>query len=673
MARRLKTIKYAFDTLVTAGVAITSALGTSTRHDFVGQDGAALTIYIPETNGRIFRSVIAETTWRHGAAATANIRDYRLGIKLGAVAFNDRDYDQAASAHTSDHECSTFMRDVTEYFNTNFGSGASQTCQVGWVVAGATTTVQNFTCVLYITYEYDDSYAPTLIKTVQFLIQSYAGGGFVSSFPTTAFNEIGNDGTCGRSAQIPALDTVLPETGKVYRNTFIEFLGNDEGLSTVDFSASVLFKRDVLTISGSNRCILDQTSTTATWYKDVMPYRTTDVSPTASHSLFVASSLRERFSSLGAILNVTYEFTGSSTKTMNSVMLFPTNKSDILIPLYSTSPDVTTFKFFVPEPSPSAGTFGSGIVLYHNKSDLASGSLLLVAPELEEVTRTYGYSGSAESGGSVIINRFDDNGATEFGWKLTPGMNYLHLTMSQTRQLDINISYLYAIVNYTSSIASSGIGTHNRTVCHAIAEQVGTGVTDAALEYTRFIQQSASLPATGNLDDRWYLNNLGFEVAQRTSDKYAGVSLSVINNNRPMLLDNILNYSSNNAEMCTRFFGLEATSFYNRNSAESGGLNPNSSYTYNVRFAGPGFSTIKRWTTFNSVTFTLTGSVVGYTGSPAGIPVEIWNNETDKLECLTYTNAHGAYTGSVFNTGSYFAVALQSGSYRGRSGNKYPV
>src|SRR5690349_5044078 len=84
----------------TATLATDTTLAAAARHDF-----AAITLNIPETTSRTFLSVEVEIIWRCGVTVTAaNYTGWRVGIKLGAVAFSDQDFTPTAQANTGDHE-----------------------------------------------------------------------------------------------------------------------------------------------------------------------------------------------------------------------------------------------------------------------------------------------------------------------------------------------------------------------------------------------------------------------------------------------------------------------------------------------------------------------------------------------------------------------------------------
>src|SRR6185369_4429841 len=103
---------------------LTAGLAVATRNDF-----AAITLAVPENTSRTFRSVIVHVFCRDNQNASTSLTSWLIGIKLGAAAFDDvtTTFTMTASGVSEDYY---FKRDVTAYFNTNFGAGTTQTCQV---------------------------------------------------------------------------------------------------------------------------------------------------------------------------------------------------------------------------------------------------------------------------------------------------------------------------------------------------------------------------------------------------------------------------------------------------------------------------------------------------------------------------------------------------------------
>lgn len=178
--RSSPTVEYAFATR-------TTALTATTRHDF-----SSITLSIPETQSRTFRSVYVEIHCRGTETSGTSLTSWLIGIKLGATAFSDTTVAQTLT-HSGDQQSHRFLSgDLSSYFNSNFGSGTTQTCEVGVAFGGL--GVINVTAKLYIQYEYDETHASadTRVKTVRIPIESGT---------TTLTNSLAEVGTW----QVPAL------------------------------------------------------------------------------------------------------------------------------------------------------------------------------------------------------------------------------------------------------------------------------------------------------------------------------------------------------------------------------------------------------------------------------------------------------------------------------------
>src|SRR5688572_12414671 len=136
---RVQTVEYAFDTR-TALLAAATTLGTTVHTT------NTITLDIPETSSRTFRSVMLIVNARDASATFNNMTGVRLGVQLGAAGATTADI-TGTLTQTGDHSSYPIQKDFTSYFNTNFGAGASQTCTatLSWSAASATSSWQNIT------------------------------------------------------------------------------------------------------------------------------------------------------------------------------------------------------------------------------------------------------------------------------------------------------------------------------------------------------------------------------------------------------------------------------------------------------------------------------------------------------------------------------------------------
>ena len=216
MATRLKTVHYAFPTL--------AALTNNTLTNLT-----QITIFLPETGTKTFRSVVAHITCDDiitatgGTIGTPNGRIFNF--RLGAAAYTSIATTQTVTTsgeNTSYH----FTADYTAHFTTNW-TGTSMTSDFQIHInqnAGTTTGMVNVGVTLEITYEYDDT-STTQVKSVMIPLNAP-----VSNITTAAVTY----------DTFPALDTYLPETSKVYRNMYIVVQGNEHrNAATTDHTMTI--------------------------------------------------------------------------------------------------------------------------------------------------------------------------------------------------------------------------------------------------------------------------------------------------------------------------------------------------------------------------------------------------------------------------------------------------
>lgn len=437
MAQRLKTIEYAF-------AENESTLAAATRFDFT-----AITLNIPENTSRTFRSVIVEVHMLDGSTAATSLTSWLIGIKLGAVAFNDVTVTDSIT-NSGENQTWLFTRDVTSYFNTNFGSGTSQTCQVGVNFGGVAT--RNITAKLIITYEFDDASQDTRVKTVRIPLESSV------SALTTTLTEIGTN-------QVPALDTFLPEASKVYRRIWFEVFGN-QGITTATNDASLNLALDAEAADADN--VHETGLASDVWFKRI--WVRDDMTTNATHAFKMAVSATNGFTCnhMAIVLYVTYEYSHtSSTTIMNSIMI-PVN-NNIQRMGRTVEGDQSRFEesFYIEEPS-TITLAQSGVLI--GFSQPASLSLLNVGIG-SQANRAYTTSGTMVCGGYSLIQRCDSGAELGAGISLARGRNTVTVDVYNTDATDLSdVLQVVLYLNYTSGKATNGADTHNKTIFWSIAD-----------------------------------------------------------------------------------------------------------------------------------------------------------------------------------------------------------
>jgi len=657
MARRVKTVEYAFDTRIT-NLATASGLGASARHDFT-----AISIYLPETagSGRTFRSVTVEFHWRDAMTIAYNVSGWRLGVKLGAVAFSDVDYTPTAPGNTGDHQHGVVSRDVTSYFVTNFGSGAYQTCQVGFVCSTATaSSVQNITAKLIITYEYDDT-SSSFAKTVRIPIQSH------HALLSASAVEIGTTGGTNNAPanQIPALDTFLPESNKSYKEVWFEMMGNDAGAATTDFQA--IYKID--SGGSAGRCMLEQALSTGTFYFDIWLTKYIDssqaeqnpysISTNAVHAFNAYSSLASRFDAFGGIMCVTYTYDSSSSSIINSLILPLDTNPGYVGSTAAADQNAMDRKFWIEEPATIA-LVQSGVILWIQSPSGASFNLLAGS----QANRTYTLTALTNSGGHALVHRVDHNS----GLSLARGENTLSIDFYTSVAAAANSVVGFAIINYTSGKATAGEGAHNHSTHWYVACQATTGSLITMNEIATAAQRPPDIP-----ESEYYLVGVAIEYWLRFGIASNGITLHGEKLSGEYNADGWLNFDAivhtNDGEQSSYFYVAAVKDDFNIDTNHTGQMDIETVRKYRLHVSTAILiCNMALWVTYHSIIYTVTKAITGSGGGTVTIDLFRASNDEWLGQCQRVGN--GDYTISLFdNANQVYAVAREDGTHIGRSEN----
>ncbi len=472
-ANRVKTIEVACATRITA-LATNTTLGTATRYDT-----ASGTIYIPETTSRTFKSVRLVCVYRDAFTVANSITGERMGIKLGAAATSDTDRSYTA-ANTGDHMRQIVDLDVTDYFNVNFGAGASQTFVASLAVSTTIAANVNSICFkLVITYECDSSAHTTRVKTIRIPIQS------APSILSTVQVELGVSGTNPAPAnQIPALDTFLPEASKAYRQLFLELSGND-GENTGAIAAFTPYFQIDGAAEVAMAPIEQSLSTPLVWQhcEDVTASLTTN----AVHALKMRATLDQRMALAGAMLVVTYEYDHAATTSCIY---------EAIVPLTLSTDDRQTPNTFGYAPGPG-GVAGDSTRLVADLHIQEAAPVAIVQSAaymmLSQASGAHNYKVKAGAQAERTYEAFSvvveqpfvhrvDHGS---GWTLARGDNRLTLDFYASAGGNARSTlHGYALVNYTA-----GRGTDADAGNHPV-NYFATSVTSADFGTTKSVAAS---------------------------------------------------------------------------------------------------------------------------------------------------------------------------------------
>lgn len=645
MATGVKTTEFVWDTLLT-NLATNTTLGTATRHDF-----GAVTLYIPESSP-VFLSVVVEVTVRDAFSAARNWTGWRIGIKLGAVAFTDTDYTPNAQSNTSDHETFRFIHDVTGYFTANW-SGTSMTSQVG--VAFATSVadnVNNITAKIRITYQYDDS-SGTHIKTVRIPIQGELG------FLPTSKTEIGCSGASAAPAnQIPALDTFLPEGSKTIRQAWIEVFANDAGSpAATNFNAFY----EIDSAGEATRATLVQTNATATWFKDIWIYDTSTHSTASAHSFNARSSLASRLQCMGAVLHVTYEYDPSSATHLNSILVVLSKGLQLDIPATtSASADVQGLELWVEEPT-TITLVQSGVYIEVG-SDFATTFRVFAGTQAE---RSYVFGNLVYSGPQPVIHRCDQGTGP---WSLARGYNKVLLTNYATTVQTAHVNQVMAIVNYTSGRAAAGPRAHNHSTYWFGASYPTSGTLGVNRSVTAASQRWPSLA------NRYFLNNFAMQTRVRQPTAQVSGTYALKLNSGELQgagYDPMFVYFTTDTELCSMPAAVDITGQFNQTDQSSGKMDVETARDLDIKLVQTSMLEANYLLTHHEITFSVAGTLSSGT---VGATVQAINTYDNKIAGSAVSTGGGAFDVTVYDSANqHYAVCESTGPLDGRSANATPA
>lgn len=541
MATRLKTINHAFTTL--------ASLTNNTLTNLT-----QTTVYIPESSPT-FRSVTAHVTCDDIITVTGGtLTTKTFGLRLGAAA-----YSSVSNANTLTHSSRNgsfwFTADYTSYFTSNW-SGTSSTCDFQVTInqsTGTTLGMVNVCVTLEITYEYDDT-SSTHIKTVKYPLNATVGA--LTAVDTTYDT-------------IPALGYFLAEGSKTIRNAYVVLEGNTAlNGSTTDHTITIHVGTATVT-TGNYEAALS----TDRYFRYVWELSGSWPSTTATQA-FQLSDTVGRCNHLQAYLVVTYEFKGNATSTTltsaladgtgttvsvtdatvfgtapyvisvdneqmlvtsvasndltvtraynsttgvahsNGATVKPCATNSVVLAANSdsqygggtTSSDYLRLntKFYIQEPGPITAGKIAAFVSYTEQSSTSGLNMRIGTGSFVAYT-----DNTTTLAGSVAAMVRNDSAFT-----LARGLNTLNFDVYTSHAyLVLATLGVYWMVNYVSSLASAGHGSHNHTVAHNI---VANGTSALTARYLT----TATAPSIPETD--YYINNVGTCLTSLGSNTASG-------------------------------------------------------------------------------------------------------------------------------------------------------
>lgn len=636
MATRLKTVEYSFPAL--------ASLTNNTLTNLT-----QITVYLPETGTKTFRSVVAKVSMDDIITATGGtITTKTLALRLGAAGYttvtNSNTYTNSGE-NLSLH----IQQDFTSHFTTNW-TGTSMTCAFQLQInqsTGTTLGMVNVCVTLEITYEYDDT-STTQVKTVHIPLAMPVG--------TLATSATTYD-------TIPVLDTYLPEASKTYRKIHVVVQGNEQRTgATTDHTLTLRVGSASVTTGNYEAALASDRFIRYVW--DVTSaYPSTGATQTWQPTTSVTSRMHDA----QAYLVVTYEFDSSSTTTvMNSLMIPAVFQVAAGVTTSSDYQRIMT-ELWIEEPA-TITTNRLALYLFFSTSGDASGKNLRIGTG--SFTSHTASASNTFAGSQCMMERNDS------AFTLVRGKNVLTADMYATDSSDLMYDPSgFWIINYTSGKATDGVGAHNHTVKYGL-KQVGTAGV-AIVETT-----SAIAPVIP--ESEFFLNAVGAEI------------IATINSTLQ------LNKAALQVELLSGEGGQQwLQAFDNGHNAdpETGGYPTYGVFTElfkqftgdlragrvdletarrwrtvlgNSSNSATGWGALSLWMTYHTVTFDVAGAVTNSGGGTVNL--DLHRADTGERVKETSRSGNGSYSMTWYDdTVSVFVQATEDATHLGRSSDGVAV
>jgi hypothetical protein len=574
-----------------------------------------------------------------------------MGIKLGALSFDDYTDTTNAYGYSGTREAffGTNIRDVTSYFTSNW-TGTSMTCQVRFKVNNTLNPkLGNISATLYISYEYDDT-SSTHIKTVRIPIESRNAACTVEN----TWYSVGTN-------QIPKLtsDGLLPEANVTVRHMSINIFGEEDWNSQPD-GINMLARID----SGSASYIWEYRAYTNCPIHAI--YDVTSMSTTSAHDLQIQSSsgaLAKMYSNIGGWLTVTYEFNPDATTRVLNSLILPFKTEHLITSTTSSEAMLTAHDFYIPEPGTI--TLKQSAIVFQVLESYYDFSISC-GSQTPILWSGY-YNESNIAGQTTIIQRTDAGGAAgTAGITLSGGENTAIIEIYTNATHTSGYWRAYSILNYESDKADAGVGAHSHSVFYIISPQAendwdGPRVYTTSIDITEanylmiggmITYKSQASSAVESKIDMLIEYNSGEGNNDGWAVLYQGTDLSQYTENK------LINISGSTEGIFAPY----------PSHPDSNLMDIEESRRWRFDVYRICYGTISAWITYSSATYSISGSIFGYTGDGSGISVKLHRASDDKHILTATTSAGGGYSATWYDgNDNVYAANKQDSTHVGRS------
>lgn len=631
MATRLKTIEYAFPTLAALPDNTLTAL-------------TQITIDLPEDD-KVFKSVIMEVSADDIITATGGtITTKRIDLALNSIFPTASVTNSGTYTHSGENRSILFSQDFTSYFQT-YWTGTSLTCDASILLQQTTGTTRGFvnaSAKLIVTYEYSDTSALE-IKTV-FIPLDCPKSSLDGSKPGVA------------NATIPALDTWLPESTKTIKNMFIVLQGNHSLMgSTTPSTISMQVDSYSALTTGNYEAALASDR----FIKYIWNITSLGMTTNTTHGFYIWASNALFFRHMQAYLVVTYTFDpATTTSAINSLML-PMRFNSPMGSSSSSDYQRGELDLFVEEPDTITLKESALFVFWNSSSSLSNISIRVNSQAFQTFTDNV----SVICGGNGLMLRVED-----YISSLARGKNTIN-----TDIYNDNSSYFggqvtaFWIINYTSGIASSGIGSHNKTIKWGIS-QWDTLAASRKQNINNFL---FTLPETDH-----FINNLGLVLQYSTNggDSSSDVTVLVerLAEEGGIIWESLYqDISETDPETGVSVIYFNTKDLFQKHSGDStkNAMDYQINRKCKICFSNTtdAFTELNYIITYHSIPFTVSGTISNSSGGTVNL--KLFSTDDNKIKLSTSRSGNGAYSFTWFdNTIPVYVDAYESNTRTGRSG-----
>jgi hypothetical protein len=630
MATRLKTIEHWLPFLNTAV-------------DASDTDFTQSTMYIPDINGisNPFKSVIMEVFVHDRNTTLGNISRHQLSISVGGAGYTAVN-NANALANGGEQQTVCYSADFTSHFNTNWTTGTSKTIDArvlfdSAVVSPLNPAFNNISARLIVTYEYDDT-STTQIKTVRIPLNMPVGA-MGTSKPASL-------------ATIPALDTELPESTKVYRQRVTVMQGNDNGSST-----DLTFNSQVETDTAFASQVYEHGSNCAMFWR-THNIEAFDTSVSRNWYAWCSSAVGHHTQ---AWLVVTYEFDASASNDCFVSLLLPVEMDSPMGGTTSSDYQRATRPLWIEEPTTITTKQIAAYLFFDQLAAIAGLNARLGTGSFV----TYTDAAAVLAGSNALMIRNDS------AYTLARGENTIGVDLYRTDTADLgyNVSG-FIIVNYTCGKPTGGYGAANHTVIWNLANTAGQGAVVAS----RVISATApAIPETS-----YYLTAVGIEARVLPSGTVAlgGIAVGVerlSSGEGGVKWEQVYSdISGTDGETGVYHAYAQARSIFKRFPNDLGpdrlDIETSRRWRISTGQSVSHFSTLNLLFTYHTNTFTVGGDVSNSNGGTVTLGLVRTVQQERVLE--TTRSGNGAYSITWYdNVEEVFVEAYEDDDFKGRSAN----